>query len=1210
MTEKERASLDGFPLLDNFSIPDAGVCGAFASEVGSEKKADRYWHNEPNWEDTKDFDERSTTESIAQGYLRNGKAKDWDEAMEMAARFLEKDANRRFTVKAQWGTAPDLPAPEVGWGRPYGGDKPSFLMADGQPVWMFRNGQRVRFYDQNGQQVGQEQSNVAPAMAYAMSQGWQEVSEKPMRVPGYDEYLDKQSIRKNATHQDFENAARKFQDKVSAISMRHDWNIDEILDVAYGMCEASGATQMANLLANDPNRANEEKFVNEGRALAQGLSAPEAVLFAFLIMEDVNLHTEGAPLWDWAREQFGVTEAALRKESVIQRDDAFDNAVKEVIRLLPEYEGEFDALGMAAKAVSEKTGIPSGDLEYVAIIEMGGGLASEAANEYKEEYGGYAKGDAVFFWCEECGQNLGGFVVNPAGKGYDIETDEPDGQYRIYNVAESDIVKMAQHNDYTDTPSPAPGAGGIDIAQTDDPKRQVGQENMEQQELTVPTTDKLSPSFAAGEGEDIEEKIENHVMTEGWMQDGKYCAIWNWNTYCADTEDELIDKIRAVEGFGPMQGPTVGMKRYAIQEGISAYCPQCDYQGASDGFATACPECGAEMILEKDTRKPSGFVDSAASYKDEQYGGQGLPKYVKDTKTGRVFGVIVYENGDVALAQEPDGPPWLFASVGEMQGYIAKGDFEPQEQGGGKVAAYVDPNFKSKKELRQAVERGEMVTVYTPGGIFPDPTDGTVTIEGPHYPEPHRWYATVQVENGRVVKVSNAGGGLESNDVVAPDGKPMRAEDEKGGQSMKNDDMNVASLKAAFPALSELSAREKMAIKLAVMTDSDIAETPTDVLIDALDTIDNRRSGAEPTQEQTGYRAKILEELKNRGVEYKKASYWGGVEDAYQAFMQTSKTQEDFDVVTREYGLGGQQIRELADHLTEQGIKVEARRRPFRKAAGGIHIGDIAVVPAGQESPYGSSLMGDERVNALQRWANREDVSEYDFWYAPSMGGARKDVSPDEVNWETSRIKSKGAVRTASEMDDSPARWLMEAKKTWQNILQDESGWEKVRPLLLEAADRAGNDSPQGKEINDAIDKIDLVWWSEGDTVDIDKVLDALTGKYAARKTAAAGPGRIAREFLEGRAPATMDNWEQLNALITYAPAMDVMNMDLYHNLYVAVNAKDVDGVRAAFEAISAAYPGDESVEDLDIEGKIGARRLLRAARRGTIPVDPISLFE
>lgn len=65
---------------------------------------------------------------------------------------------------------------------------------------------------------------------------------------------------------------------------------------------------------------------------------------------------------------------------------------------------------------------------------------------------------------------------------------------------------------------------------------------------------------------------------------------------------------------------------------------------------------------------------------------------------------------------------------------------------------YVNPNFKTKKALRGAVAAGEPVAIWSPGP-FPAPQDGKATVEGPHYPEPHRWYAAVEVKDGIVVKV-------------------------------------------------------------------------------------------------------------------------------------------------------------------------------------------------------------------------------------------------------------------------------------------------------------------------------------------------------------------------------------------------------------------------------------------------------------------------
>jgi hypothetical protein len=66
---------------------------------------------------------------------------------------------------------------------------------------------------------------------------------------------------------------------------------------------------------------------------------------------------------------------------------------------------------------------------------------------------------------------------------------------------------------------------------------------------------------------------------------------------------------------------------------------------------------------------------------------------------------------------------------------------------------YVHPNFKTKKALKEAVKNGEPVTVTNPGPFDQPPNTGSATIEGPHYPEPHRWYAQVDITDGLVTGV-------------------------------------------------------------------------------------------------------------------------------------------------------------------------------------------------------------------------------------------------------------------------------------------------------------------------------------------------------------------------------------------------------------------------------------------------------------------------
>jgi len=65
---------------------------------------------------------------------------------------------------------------------------------------------------------------------------------------------------------------------------------------------------------------------------------------------------------------------------------------------------------------------------------------------------------------------------------------------------------------------------------------------------------------------------------------------------------------------------------------------------------------------------------------------------------------------------------------------------------------YTSINFRTKKELKDAVAKGDKVTIYAPGLGTPA-VNGKDCVEGPHYPEPHKWYASVEMKDGYVVKV-------------------------------------------------------------------------------------------------------------------------------------------------------------------------------------------------------------------------------------------------------------------------------------------------------------------------------------------------------------------------------------------------------------------------------------------------------------------------
>ena len=66
---------------------------------------------------------------------------------------------------------------------------------------------------------------------------------------------------------------------------------------------------------------------------------------------------------------------------------------------------------------------------------------------------------------------------------------------------------------------------------------------------------------------------------------------------------------------------------------------------------------------------------------------------------------------------------------------------------------YTDKNYRTKKALIEDFKADKKIRVYQPGGFFPSQTDGNVSLEGPHYPEPHTWYASATIVDGIIVKV-------------------------------------------------------------------------------------------------------------------------------------------------------------------------------------------------------------------------------------------------------------------------------------------------------------------------------------------------------------------------------------------------------------------------------------------------------------------------
>lgn len=68
--------------------------------------------------------------------------------------------------------------------------------------------------------------------------------------------------------------------------------------------------------------------------------------------------------------------------------------------------------------------------------------------------------------------------------------------------------------------------------------------------------------------------------------------------------------------------------------------------------------------------------------------------------------------------------------------------------------AYTTINFKTKKELIAALADGKKISIYQPSPFDNKSIDnGIAYLEGPHYPQPHRWYARVMLQDGYIIEI-------------------------------------------------------------------------------------------------------------------------------------------------------------------------------------------------------------------------------------------------------------------------------------------------------------------------------------------------------------------------------------------------------------------------------------------------------------------------
>lgn len=66
--------------------------------------------------------------------------------------------------------------------------------------------------------------------------------------------------------------------------------------------------------------------------------------------------------------------------------------------------------------------------------------------------------------------------------------------------------------------------------------------------------------------------------------------------------------------------------------------------------------------------------------------------------------------------------------------------------------SYTSRNYQTKKAIKDALAAGEKVSCYNPG-LGECPVNGPITLEGPHFPQPHKWYAQGVMKNGYLVSI-------------------------------------------------------------------------------------------------------------------------------------------------------------------------------------------------------------------------------------------------------------------------------------------------------------------------------------------------------------------------------------------------------------------------------------------------------------------------
>lgn len=66
---------------------------------------------------------------------------------------------------------------------------------------------------------------------------------------------------------------------------------------------------------------------------------------------------------------------------------------------------------------------------------------------------------------------------------------------------------------------------------------------------------------------------------------------------------------------------------------------------------------------------------------------------------------------------------------------------------------YLSENFKSKAAAKRALADGQVIRLVSNSPYDGTNPNGKVHIEGPWYPEPHKWWGVATAVNGTVIKI-------------------------------------------------------------------------------------------------------------------------------------------------------------------------------------------------------------------------------------------------------------------------------------------------------------------------------------------------------------------------------------------------------------------------------------------------------------------------